>query len=86
MALPAFEGGSLVRDYFKVRTEGRFYPLLMETHDMACCDCGLVHTAEAAIKDGQFGFIWRRNDAITDRVRKRMKRHGRLQPFNGNHR
>ena len=51
----------------------RWVTPLMEGYKLCCCDCGLVHTMDFRVTDGEVEFRVRRNNRSTAQVRRHMK-------------
>lgn len=51
---------------------------LMSGYKLCCCDCGLVHTMDFRVEDGQVQYRISRNNRSTGQVRRQMKKRGAL--------
>ena len=49
------------------------YPT-QEGFKLACCDCGLVHTIDFRVVDGEVEFMIERDNRATGQIRRHMKK------------
>jgi len=53
--------------------DGWEYPV-QKGFKLACCDCGLVHTMDFRVVDGEVEFKVKRDNRATGQIRRHMKK------------
>lgn len=59
--------------YDKTKSNEWVYPVRKD-FKMACCDCGLVHSFDFQIRNGQIRIRARRDDVQTEQLRKKRNK------------